>query len=282
MLTEAIYYVGPISFLIRDWERKVRGRKRQRETLEDVIPVRIRLISFFYCFPASSRRHTDRHRSLFCECGKPSFLEFLFGPFFIVPYGPGGDAHKITRWKKPFFLVHEEVAAMLDFFGCQKRLRHWTTEHSLGVSPEIFGKLKTIGNVDWMGRAQTIDVILHKTGLQPWNTVLNRQRYTGISHWKSQFGSVRFVVKSHDSFFTNSWIRERLVQYSCLRSTCRTEIHSPGLMHLCDHLEHLLAGRWSWRTIPGWHRCFFWHIVSPEILYHQQSGFEKGPTIVWF
>ncbi len=87
-------------------------------------------------------------------------------------------------------------------------------------------------------------------------------------------------VKSHGSFFTNSWIEERLVQHSCLPSPCMTATRSPGLTHLCD-LEHLLVGRWSWRSkpMPGWHRCFSWLLCLTRDLVPPAIRFWKGPDI---
>ncbi len=87
-------------------------------------------------------------------------------------------------------------------------------------------------------------------------------------------------VKSHGSFFTNSWIKERLVQHSCLPSPCMTETRSPGLTHLCD-LEHLLAGRWSWpsKPMPSWHRSFSWLLCLTGDLVPPAIRFWKGPDI---
>ncbi len=92
-------------------------------------------------------------------------------------------------------------------------------------------------------------------------------------------------VKSHGSFFTNSWIKERLVQHSCLLSPWKTEIRSPGLAQLWDP-EHLLAGRWSWHgkptSFPVDRDTFPGFFVSPEILCHQQPSFEKDSLVSTF
>ena len=87
-------------------------------------------------------------------------------------------------------------------------------------------------------------------------------------------------VKSHGSFFTNSWIEERLVQHSCLLSPCMTKTSSPGLTHFCD-LEHFLAGRWYWRSkpMPGWRRCFSWLFCLTRDLVPPAISFWKGPDI---
>ena len=100
---------------------------------------------------------------------------------------------------------------------------------------------------------------------------------------KNRFGLVWFIERFLSklwSFFTNSWIQEKLVQISCLLSPCMTEIRSPGLTHLCD-LEHLLAGRWPWCSKPmlSWHRHFSWLLFLPRGPRPSAIRFWKGSDI---
>ena len=50
-------------------------------------------------------------------------------------------------------------------------------------------------------------------------------------------------VKSHGSFFTNSWIEERLVQNSCLPSPCMTETRNTNPTKLFEITLYLVEAQ---------------------------------------